>query len=499
MRTRYVIASPRGNSCGIALVRSASGQSYAISVIPKVWSEVRSFALQIDHLPSAGSAPIHLVVPETSNLEISSHSEDDLDCFVSAITNLKFRDDDPELAAREDGAAVVPLFEEVSASRLHLSQSRARSQGLPLSFVHDFWAGVEEIGATNSVQAPEWLSNEEPALFGRELLRAIPPLEKILRELFVNEAEEAIRRRTPDFRTVSSDLPFIRGSLTTKGLRNVAIGKLTELECAHAELDHDHPWQQVVRLAARQVAIRDCNDGFVSNRVTRCRRIDRQLQSVALRPVRELVKQTFGEYELGKNRHALRASRLAVAVLRRDTPGGDLSSLPDGTAAVVGLRLSTSRLFEVLLATSSGDKSRVRIVENPERVSLLSGQSPTKKPDLLLVSGSQPVGHSAISSALAVLDAKYKNSIPSRMGNMEMTDQYQQFAYAAITSKPVVFVFATRPTSEFEGSVWDTINVPGHEIKVSLAKFPFPGPGSPWRYQLAVSSQRLVEFLGEIS
>lgn len=498
MPTRRIVASPHGDCCGIALVR-LEGSSFVISVLPKLWRATQAVAIQLDHVSNPQEEVVHVVVSEMSSLLVSSSSIEKLDSFVGALTSLRFSDQDAE--EREDDEnqeTVVSLFEEAALTHKQIPVVTDADLNNSIQQVNDFWAGIDEVDLASLVRAPEWVPNDEPALFGNALFNSIPALERVVRELFVCEAEAALRRRQPDFRTVSSRLPYIRGSLTPSGIRDVMQRKVNDLECSHSELDHDHPWQQAVRLAARAVASRDLRDRVRGTRLSRCRRIDARLNTVSMIPGKALFRERFGERYLGKNRHASYAARLAVAVLRRDSPGGDLASSSRAVAAATGLRVSTPRLFEALLTIGGGESSGIRIAKNYEQISILRGKPPTKRPDLVAVSVSGADRMSTKPRVTAVLDAKYKSRIPNRSGNMDMSDQYQQFAYAAVTSLPTLFVFAAPPTSGVVVSSWEEINIPGHHIKVGVARFPFPGPGSPWSDQLLTNSEPLRDFLRKI-
>lgn len=497
MPTRSLVASPKGNGCGIALLRVDGGPTLAISVVPKLWPASGATVLRIDEGPGTAEPVVHLVVRELQTFTLVADSSVVLDSCIEALTNLRFEDDDTDqlLDASSSPKGPAPLFQEVPLSVVEESLTSDAADGgvQRLDVVDAFWSGVEEVGASSIVKTPENPQAEEPALLG-QLLGSFPALEPVMRELFVSQAETALKRRMPDFRTATEELPFIRGSLTPRGLTRAVLGELDGLESTFAELDHDHPWQQVIRSAARQVVRRDLNQGIGAARIGRCRRIDRTLRDVTVPRTSELMRYRYDGRVLGKNRHASVAARLGVAILRRDNLGGHPVRTGGGVAVAAGLRIATSRLFEIMLAAGSDPVGDLRLVENSERLALLRNQQPTKRPDLLLVrSASSNAG--TIATAEAVVDAKYKMVVPESPSKMDMGDQYQQFAYAATTGKRTVFVFAAPPSSSVRLSAWQAVNVPSLTSEVAVAAIPFPSPDGSWRPQLAASLGELIPLM----
>jgi hypothetical protein len=497
---RYLVASPRGNGCGLALLSIASGPAIALSVLPKLWPSSDEPILDLDHPCVQGGALLHIVVKEMQPLEIRSGSERLLDEAVRALTSLTFVNDDTDEIHGWHLQRLAALFQELPAAEAqrelgngtHLAHVRPETERV----ADEFWAGVAEIGASHIVRTPEQVSAGEPALLGNQLFRTVPSLEIVMRDLFVAEAEKAVQRRMPDFRSATDNLPFVRGSLTNDGMRNSMLGEVDRLECSYADLDHDHPWQQVIRAAVRQVAARDSEKGIGVARIQRCRRIDRTLHDVSLVRASDLLRHRFDERALGKNRHASIAARLAVAVLRRDSPAGHTSSHRRSVAAATGLRIASPRLFELMLAKAESESHY--LAENQERVRLLRGQPATKRPDLVMLRKSSRSAPS-IAGADAVIDAKYKARVATTPRTMDMADQYQQFAYAATTGKRTVFIFAGQAGESAGLSGWLEVNVPGRSTEVAVGTVPFPQPGRPWVPQLSEFLGPLLAAIGETS
>jgi hypothetical protein len=500
MPFRYLLASPTGNGCGLAILRVDGGPVVAISVLPKLWPTVAAADVCVDDTSAVGI--LHVAVRELQVLRLSGSSEAALDASVVALTNLRFEVDADDVMLPASSKPVDALFQELTAT-----DARSRSPELSasdrdtqfaseLQLADAFWTGVEDLGATDLVRVPLQVPTDDAALLGRRLLSSLPALERVLREVFIAEAEAALKRRMPDFRTTTEPLSFIRGSLTQAGLRRAVLGGVTDLECSFAELDHDHPWQQVIRAAAHRVAVRDQREGTGSGRLSRCRRIDRRLLEVAVVRDSGLLRQNYDERALGKNRHASVAARLGLAILRRDSPVGYAGSRTRDLATATGLRLSTARLFERMLTTPFEFPAKFVMVENRERVALLKGQPATKRPDLLLIP-LEKLHSFTVADSVALVDAKYKTRTPEVPGAMEMGDQYQQFAYATATGKPTVFVFASGPDREPRASPWFETNGVQAGAGVAVASIPCPQPSRPWRGQLADALRALVPMIVE--
>jgi hypothetical protein len=492
LHARHLLAGPGGNGCGTALLSVDGGATLVISVVPKMWPTGGALAVRVDASPPSGTKVLHVIVRELEQFTILAESISVLQSCVVALTGLTFTDDRPDQPQKE--SSLAHLFEETFGPST-LSDTAIRSPGDESdqsNLADAFWAGVDDVGASSLVRTPFNHSTDEPSLLGRQM-DTLPSLERVLRELFVTEAEIALRRRMPDFRTIVDEVSFVRGALTTRGLHRIARGEVSGIECSFAELDHDHPWQQVVRAAARCVARRDLEDQVRDIRLGRCRRIERTLRHVSEVRGSEVLRERFDSRSLGKNRHASVAARLGVAILRRDSPMGNVSGRRKSLAVATGLRISTARLFEIMLTTRVGDSGSPRLVENPNRLSLLRGQPPTKRPDLLLLRAGDTA---AIASARAIVDAKYKLRAPEVPSAMDMADQYQQFAYAATTDKPTVFIFATPPETPVRLSSWHEVNVRGLSCQVAVATIPFPSPGLPWKSQLRSSLEALFSRMG---
>ena len=143
----------------------------------------------------------------------------------------------------------------------------------------------------------------------------------------------------------------------------------------------------------------------------------------------------------------------------------DASLVPPALAA--GVRVSTSELWERLLAGTRIED--VGIFEaNERKVYIREKGAAGKSPDL--------VCRAEDGTFVASLDAKYKRMGQPRFEDMSMGDQYQQYAYAAATGKPAIFVYVSK-TREPGEPAEDMILVKDRPIaKIGVATVPFPRP-----------------------
>jgi 5-methylcytosine-specific restriction endonuclease McrBC regulatory subunit McrC len=307
--------------------------------------------------------------------------------------------------------------------------------------------------------------------------------------LFVSETELALRRRTPDFRGRKEVLPFVRGALTRKGRFNASVGDRSRLECDFSELDNDHDWQRLIRAGIRETANQlrtSTHDRATAELLLRCRRVDIRMADVSVLNRSNARRIDLNIGRLGKNRHAVHAARLAAAVLGEPAGLGAAGRIPRDTAIATGLRVSTPLLFERMLAGCLPADFGFQLVTNGEAVALRSSEPARKVPDLLLVPAA--VALPSVRSAIAVVDAKYKMRVPALMSQMGMADQYQQFAYAVVSRRPTLFLYAASPDASAALLDSRLTNSPEPAQHLGLAAIPFPGPTEQsWRSALGSS------------
>ena len=483
MEHRYFRVGSGAGATGLIILELSNGSTLSVFVIPKFWGAAKSRAeIDLDDLVDM-QRDVAVVVPEFTTIRLASTRSELLHVCASKLTGLTF--DDNALADDEIQEVTPPGTRRMSSFLIETVRPSGFDQFAPLEASDDqvdervmrFWAGVDQAGAADLVRMAEGSDIDAPVLIGRKLVRSIPGLQMALWRLFVTETERVLRRRTPDFRERQDVLPFVRGALTRAGRFNASVGDWTRLECKFSELDNDHDWQRLIRSGIRETSShlrsRTIDQGD-AELLRRCRRIDVRMSDVtpldrsATRPIHVDVS------HLGKNRHAIFAARLAAAVLGGSIDAGHKARNPKDVAIATGLRVPTSRLFERMLAGCLDDRRGLQLVANHKAIALRKGEKARKLPDLLLVDPS--TAFHSVASAVAVVDAKYKLKLPGSLSQMPMGDQYQQFAYAVVSSRPTLFLYAAAPDAR-PGLVGSALaNGPQPNLVLGMASVPFPGP-----------------------
>ncbi len=497
---RYIRVGAGSGGTGLVILELSNGSTLSIFIVPKFWAPSACRAdINLDVLFDSHEDQT-LVVPEFATLQFSSRSADFLARCIAKLTGLKFDesiDDEEELQGIGAGASrrlESLLMETVRPVGFEGLTKLVLSDEDPDESVRRFWAGVEQVGASDLVKLAEGSDLDSPVLLGRRLIRSIPGLQMALWRLFVTESERALRRRTPDFRERRDVLPFVRGALTRAGRFNASVGDRTRLECEFSELDNDHDWQRLIRAGVRETAsrLRSRNAGrSEAELLLRCQRIDIRMSDVKLLNSSVARRINIDVARLGKNRHAIYAARLGAAVLGGSIDLGRKGRNPRDIAIATGLRISTPLLFERMLVGCLDGRQGVQLVANREAIALRKGEPARKLPDLLLVDPTLPIP--SIDSAIALVDAKYKSRCPTSMSQMPMGDQYQQFAYAVVARRPALFLYAAAPGSVPALLDLAPANVAEPAPLLAAASVPFPGPDEDsWHSALGTSLQGTI-------
>lgn len=497
--SRFARVGSGSGGTGLAILELSNGSTLSIFIVPKFWGPSGCRAdIDLDALLESTKDQT-LVVPELATLRLLSRDEGLLAFCMSKLLGLKFDEemDDDDLQEPDSGAMKRTeslLVETVRPVSFDLLTEVEVANDTIDESIRRFWSNIEDIKASDLVKLAVGTDLESPVLLGRRLIRAIPGLEMALWRLFVSETEHALRRRTPDFRARREVLPFVRGALTRAGRFNASVGDRTRLECEFSELDHDHDWQRLIRAGVRETSRRlraiDGRHGE-AELLLRCRRIDIRMSDVQVvdRPAARRINIDISR--LGKNRHAIYAARLASAVLGGPIDVGRKGRNPRDVAIATGLRVSSPHLFERMLAGSLNEQHGFQLVANREALALRKGEPARKRPDLLLVN--RAISMPSISSSIALVDAKYKLKAPAALSQMPMGDQYQQFAYAVVSGRPTLFLYAAAPGTLPELVDSGLANVASTAPILALGSVPFPGPDEEsWRFALGSSLQRLI-------
>lgn len=470
-------ASKNGNGCGIAIVPLEMGDLRGVlevTVVPKFWEGSRCQQVELPKegnlarpAPGVPPTPTRAVVPEMGYLVLSG-DPDLVEQARQGLTGLKFDKGRDEESDGDEGAREATLFDQV-ISAPEKKDGRGPDDAAR-RFLWQLVAPYSDLVKHNRGEHGRF------GYFGGEFIAHIPELKPLVAHWLISESELALPRRRPHFRDERAELGAVRGRIVTEGLVRRMARHRAGVECEYTELDNDHPWQRLLRCAIRSAGaapeLLSDNDrwGFVS----RAQRLDRLLQDVALVPPKDALAQIGRGRLQRKNRHAQDAVWLARAYLREHFPAGPGDAAEGGKAVAFGLRFSTARLFERLLAralVTVGDQEWETFV--PCGVAIRDPQGNPKQPDL---AARPKEGHVKV-----YLDAKYKAD-PGSLDAMGMSDQYQQYAYAVASGKPVVMVFVREENgvSGSEGTRTACAMVRGTvdcSIRLGMVGVPFPKPG----------------------
>jgi hypothetical protein len=174
---------------------------------------------------------------------------------------------------------------------------------------------------------------------------------------------------------------------------------------------------------------------------------------------------------------------LARGVLLGAYPFGVEEYADEASSGVaVGLRISTARLFELLLQSVPLRGGR-RLVPGAS-LSILEGLGSPKRPDLRVLEEDRPI---------CLLDAKYKQ----RGDRMPFADQYQQYAYASASGLPAGFVYVEQEPRP--PTAWGLVRRGGvpAALRIAVGSVPFPNPSDSssldaWRARAAVGIEALL-------
>ena len=463
----FLKASPRGEGCGFAVLAIKAGNRrvrICLTVLPKAWAPATSADLattiDLSALETEQADRLDVVVYEKRRVRVTGPEKTVRD-FVRGLTGLKFDQTDSA----------------TDRSPVRLFDPTARCQSQPLQFssereeqVRAFWSMMTDVQFSSLIKPPQSVEGDRHAetYIAEKLMPHVAALEPLVQRAFVRHAEDFVRRRRPEFRHHIDEMNVVRGRIITSALASRAAKGQQAVSCQFDELDADSPWQQVIRFAARMVARRDGHED--EQLAGRAARIDRLLADCHVLHPRVARQMCSGRKLTAprKARFAAEPLELARWLILARYPYGiqeDFSGRPPAVAA--GVRVATSKLWELLLA---GVKVK--------RVGMLQQHSTLVKIRQTAVIDKSPdlCAKDERGEFVAWYDAKYKIIGRPRFENMPMGDQYQQYAYAAATGKPTVFVYVG-DTREPRTPREDVILVNGEGgTRIGVATVPFPRP-----------------------
>jgi len=465
----FLQASPRGNGCGMALVRQYRDDGrllrLRITVLPKVWRQAASpkhcTTIDLDGAVEGAGDCISVAIHEKQFIRLCGRDAKGVGTVADALTGLRFDDTEQE---DEKKPTQVRLFERAVPQS---SSSGDAAQNLD-DQITGFWTLVAQFPDVLTIPAPENERSRADSYIA-DLLRIAPEIEPVVRRAFVEEAEAFVQRRRPEFRHHIDEMAAVRGRIVASGLVSRRARGRQAVLCEFDELDTNSRWQQLIRHAARIVA--GCRAAGEETVAARAARVDRLLADChTLHP--QIARQLCNRRNLGpprKARFARHVLELAKWLIVARYPFGieEAAGAPP-PALAAGVRVPTWRLFERLLdGVSLGTQGVVESMADPVPIRVRSGGG--KRPDL--------VSRNAERQPTLYVDAKYKLIKAARFAEMPMSDQYQQYAYAAATGIRTVFVYLrppSHPDTPGEKDLAQVLLAKGPLLAV--AAIPFPSP-----------------------
>lgn len=362
---------------------------------------------------------------------------------------------------------------------------------LPRKTSQDFSSFWELILQFGSDPAP--VSGHKPLpLAAADLLPHIPSLKAQVYWRFLEEAEDAVRHRKPEFLPIEEELNFVRGRMVPQGLVDRAIRRRLPVLCEYDSLSTDSHLWQTIRAATALVASvsEDADSGLtrklVGELVDAAVAIDAQLRDVQVVPAAALLTQSVSATALMRMPENLRNTyQMAKSILRYEF-GLGIEQTEMNSGVIANLKFTSSDIWERMVA----EYLEHRKVESETQASVKlfyssPGKSggPDKKPDFVI--SPTPDNPNKL-----VIDAKYK--IPKKsISKASMSDQYQLATYSYRLDADAFLVYPEVLTDKFDEEEFLKHNrylaPPGYQDgsdsdserwhRIGVFTLPFPGEG----------------------
>lgn len=449
--SRQYRVSRLGHTSGVVVLPWKTNQ-ITLMVLPKFW---QAPATQVLDLSEASRGP--LAVREMGRLVVRGTEQD-----VARVASLL------------DGCLELPEEEESfdgGVSKLFTLETSGRDEGfdptgLPAGALAQFWSLAlrfqdREVLWNQSRRALQGQADLASYLTSTGL-NSLPDLYQALCRLFVSQCATALRARPPQFASEVDLRMNPRGRILVGDLPRRSRRVFPVVACESGTLSRDDPWTRLILCGLRMVS----RDRLIDSTLRRnALSLSRGLNDVTQIDPQDAWNDVRGRPVPRKFRRLALVSRLAEAIVRRDPAFGDLESA--GRQAVTAtLLVRTSRLYECVLHDAA---ERLGLsTRHAGRFGIWEERPAAKVPDLLVV---DPSG-----TPLVVIDAKYKWL--SSMDAMSMSDQYQQFAYAAIVDAPALFCYGggSLAAGHLKGVEARTANTDARHL-LGCAGVAFPQPG----------------------
>lgn len=297
---------------------------------------------------------------------------------------------------------------------------------------------------------------------------------------FLNEAELRIASFRHHFSDVTDQVMAVRGRMLANELVRRQALRRVPVVCEFSDLRADAPIWVLVRGALRIVA---AGSSDYTDMQQTAMTLDTRLNQVPIKFQHELVRLCNVVRVGQRENHLRRLVDLAKFVIRRRFPAAFTSA--QTTSEITTILFPTSDIWESLIAEfiHNGSNGSFDTADSVALSFELFDSGHDKMPDLTVVSKQPP--HETV----ALIDGKYKFADGHRtVTQLSMSDQYQMFAYAAISKLDTAVVNAYdqdvehAPVSNSRHKINEKV-VPGlkdgtggDDLRPNVAVFPLPFP-----------------------
>ena len=169
----------------------------------------------------------------------------------------------------------------------------------------------------------------------------------LVKQLFVSETLNTLRRRRPDFRQKVDRLNAVRGSLVLSDIPRRRAQRSQSIECEFDQLDLGSEWFALIRCAARRISkdsgvSKKTRDGAVA--------VDKVLTDAPLLSVRNALNVSRNLRMNRKQKHGVCSADFTKSVLQNTQPlGGERSSDSRERGFAAHVYIPKNELFEQTL------------------------------------------------------------------------------------------------------------------------------------------------------
>lgn len=297
---------------------------------------------------------------------------------------------------------------------------------------------------------------------------------------FLNEAEQKISSFRYHFSDVTDEIMAVRGRMPVNELVHRQALRRIPVVCEFSDLRADSPIWVLVRGALRIVAAGSSESPDLQQTAMT---LDTRLNQVPIKFQHELVKLCNVVRVGQRDNHLRRLVILAKFVVRQQFPAAFTSA--QTMSDITTILFPTSTIWESLISEfiDESSESCFSTVEDDALSFEIFDSGHAKIPDLTISSSGSP------NEKVALIDGKYKFAHDRiTVKQLSMSDQYQMFAYAAISKldTAVVNAYDRGPGGPLRAVAGHRINravvadltggIGGDDLRPNVAVFPLPFP-----------------------